>query len=426
MRKNTKRWIASAAALGLLTGGAVFAAEPVDENVVAVPEDSMTEEAPAVVNGAALYNVAVQDVNGVTMIPLREVAEGLGYTVTWNGENESIEVIKGAQYITMSIDQDSYAFSRRAPQSLGAAPTLVNDSVTYVPLSFITDIIGGYYSVNEDGSYKIVNPSIVTVSEVQEDGSLLVTDSYLGEVIVRIDENTKITGAGQEASAKDIKKDMVLAIEYAPAMTMSIPPQTTAVTIDIQNLPVENEEGTEEPEMDLTFKGEITSIDDGLVTIGVPFEDDDALRLVISDETQITKGNGKRVYKLEDLEVGMVISGTHSEPMTMSIPPQTVALTVNIEDEGSEEEAETLESVAFEGEITAIDGDIVTVGVPFEDNDAICLVISDKTQITKGNDKRIYKIDDLEVGMKISGTHSAATTRSIPPQSAAITVEIAD
>ncbi len=429
MKKNSRRFIASAAALGLLSTGAVFAADAPVSGDAALPSQPVTEPAaPAVRNGGTINSVAVREVNGVKMIPLRQVGEELGYTVNWNGENESIELVKGAQYITMSINEDAYAISRRAHQSLGAAPTLVDDSVTYVPLAFITDIIGGYYSENEDGSYKIVNPSIVTVNAVNEDGSLTVTDSYLGEVIVRIGEATKITGGGKEAKAEDIKADMVLAVEYSPAMTASIPPQTTAVTINIENLPAETPDADQDGEnqkQTFTFEGEITDITDNLVTIGNPHEDSDAVRLVVSDETQITKGNDKRIYKLDDLKVGMDISGTHEEATTMSIPPQTAALTIEIEAEDGED-ADELEAVEYEGKITEINGDMVTVGTPFEDNDAVVLIVTEDTKITKGDDKRLYKLDDLKVGMEISGTHSPISTRSLPPQTVAFTIEIDD
>ena len=54
--------------------------------------------------------------------------------------------------------------------------------------------------------------------------------------------------------------------------------------------------------------------------------------LIVTDETVIKKGNDKRIYKLDDLEVGMKISAKHSPMMTRSIPPQTVAFEITIED----------------------------------------------------------------------------------------------
>ena len=425
---NKKRILAIAAVICVLSGSMAYAEYDPDKvidptnPIMTLSADGEAEDTPRVMNGATLPSVSVKEVNGVKMIPLRSVAEGLGYTVTWKGESRSIDVLKGAQYITRSIDKDEYAFSRRAPQPLGAAPTLVGDS-TFVPLSFVDEIIGGYYEENEDGTYKIVNPSIVTVTEVTEGGSLVVEDGYLGTVVVHIGEDTVITAGGKEAKAEDIKAEMVLGIEYSPAMTASLPPQTTAVKIMIENQEMEPEDEQKE---EFTFDGEITEISENLVTIGKAFEDEDAMRLVVSDDTVITKGKDKRIYKLDDLKVGMEISGTHSEAMTMSIPPQTAAYTINIKADADVEEGDELEAIEAEGKIIEITEDGKVVIKEDEDDMGVALIVTDETVIKKGNDKRIYKLDDLEVGMKISAKHSPVMTRSIPPQTVAFEITIED
>ncbi len=319
MKKNSVKFIASIAAVGLLSTGVVFATETENINAPATSvEDTVT--AP-VINGATVSGVEIVEVNGIKMIPLRTVAEGLGFQVNWIEESQSIELIKGAQFITMSINKDEYAFSRRAPQSLGAAPILYQDTTTYVPISFVTDILNGYLVENEDKTYNVVNPSIVTVTQVEDNKTLIVSDSYHGEVVVAVNDSTKFIGGAFE----DIKKDSVLAIEYSPEMTASIPPMTNAVLIRFENL-----EEVEEA-ANFAFEGEITAIEENLVTIGKA-EEEGAIRVVVDENTQISKGKDKRIYKIDDLSVGMKISGTHAEQMTMSIPPQSLALTINIVD----------------------------------------------------------------------------------------------
>lgn len=339
---NKKRILAFLAAVSLLANGAVFAEydpnKVIDTSVpyttLSLEEEAVDaiaydgEEEVAVIGGAVIDGVKTEDVNGNVMIPLRQVAEGLGYTVTWVAESRAVELTRGPQFITMSIDVDSYAFSRRAPQELGAAPTLVGD-LTYVPVNFVTDIIGGFYNTNEDGTAKIVLPNLATVTEIGE-GSIVVTDDFLGEVVVFVTEESQITkGLDRRIyGLDDLAEGTRIEIEYAPAMTASVPPQATAVRINILDAVVEGEEVPENEEIaDLTFKGEITEIDGELVTISGEKE----IRLVVSEETVITKGLDRRIYKIDDLEVGMKISGTHAEAMTMSIPPQTAALTVDIE-----------------------------------------------------------------------------------------------
>ncbi len=333
MKNTLKKMIVPVAALSLLTTGAVFATEVENTDAelpVLISEPAEYDVLP-VINGASVDGVPVLVENDIVLIPLRSVAEGLGYTVTWHHEDKSITLEKGAQYIQMAIGEDSYSFSRRAPQSLGTAPVLTEQGVTHVPVSFVSEIIGGYYSENEDGTYKVVNPSIVTVTEVTEDG-ILVNDSYLGDVLVKIDENTEIVnteGAPEDASL--IAAEMTLAVEYSPAMTASIPAQTTAVKIIITNLPVDMPEVDAEvqPAEEVAFSGVITEIDGELVLVGDP-EDANSVRLVVTENTEIKHEMNRRAYRLEDLEVGMTISGTHSAVGTFSLPPQSEAYSIVI------------------------------------------------------------------------------------------------
>lgn len=282
------------------------------------------------VNFAMIDAVPAKEVNGFVMMPLRAVAESLGYTVTWVAESRSVELTRGAHFITMSIDEDAYAFSRRAPQALGAAPTLV-DGVTYVPMNFVEEILGGWYYENEDGTYKIVQPAIATITEIEEDGSILVDDALLGEVVLLIGEETKITkGLDRRIyGVDDLEVGMALEIEYADWMTLSFPPQNAPVRINI----VDNEftfDVEEEMEEELiTVEGTISEIRDEVVIVKAN-EDDYGIALIVSDETAITKGMEKRIYKLDDLEVGMKISAKHGQAMTHSLPPQTQAFEISI------------------------------------------------------------------------------------------------
>lgn len=436
---NKKRILAFLAAACIMASGTAMAEYDPDKVIdTSIPYTTLSEtdetlaieEVPSeeaaeydvlpICNFAMIDGIHAEEVNGITMIPLRSVAESLSYTVNWNGEARSVEIIRGAQYITITLDKDEYTFSRRAPEQLGAAPTLVGNS-TYVPLSFVDRIIGGYYYANEDGTYKIVQPAVVTVTEIGEDGTVTVDDALLGAVILNISDETAIVKGMDRRIYKidDLAVGMTLHVEYSDWMTASFPPQNTPVKVIIASELVQEE--ADEAISELSFSGVITEINGELVTIGDPINDADAKTLVISDETVITKGKDKRIYKINDLEVGMEISGTHAEAMTMSIPPQTAALTVQIA-VGEEEIA--LEGIEISGIITAIEEELVTVS--YGENQEIVLVVTDETAITKGKDRRIYKIDDLAVGMSITAVHSEAATMSIPPQSAAFSIAIAN
>ena len=88
--------------------------------------------------------------DGVRMIPLRMVAEALGFEVTWNGEEKSVEVLRGTNWSTLTIGRNVYNFARMLIK-LETAPVIV-DGTTYVPLSFADQVLQANIEIYENGS----------------------------------------------------------------------------------------------------------------------------------------------------------------------------------------------------------------------------------------------------------------------------------
>lgn len=97
-----------------------------------------TEESTENIVTIDLKDDGVFDQNGNTMIPLRKVFETLGFTVTWNAENQAVDIISDTIKSSVQIGSDSYAGANDSavPSQYGAAPTIVNDR-TYVPADFL-------------------------------------------------------------------------------------------------------------------------------------------------------------------------------------------------------------------------------------------------------------------------------------------------
>ena len=310
MNKNFKKSTAAAVLAAIISTGAVFATET--ETEVVAPAAPMTTS----------YEV----INDVAMLPLRAIAEHFGYTVEWHDESQSVSLTKGAHYITFAINEDAYSFSRMAPQSLGAAPILFGGDTTYVPQSFFCELLGLNCNATE-GGIEISVPNIVTVTEITEDGALLVADDVYGEVLVLIGEETKITANGESVTADVITVGQALEVVYSEQMTRSIPPQTVAVSIDVQNLPVEfeDEAEAETPELSPVLTTITTVNEDGSITVG---EGENEVIVFVTEETIITK-NGEAVAA-DALTEGLEISVLYADFMTMSIPPQTAAVSIEI------------------------------------------------------------------------------------------------
>ena len=220
--------------LGLVLAGAVALSA-----IVAIATDGNK----LVVNNNEISAEYIKAEDGAVMIPLRAVCEELGFEVKWIEESRTIELTKGAVFITCSPDMDGYAFSRMAHQPLGKAPMLV-DGVTYVPADFIPEILGGRL-YPWDTPYTILVPGApseeeavveditasVYATEIGED-TVSVMDFVYGEVILNVTEETEITDAeGKKIELSDLDMSTQLEVVYGEAMTMSIPAQTNAIKI---------------------------------------------------------------------------------------------------------------------------------------------------------------------------------------------------
>ncbi len=124
----------------------------------AIAPVSVTWEGKAVdLSGKAAYVNA----NGNSMIPLRVVAEAMGYKVNWLGESRMVELTRGAHWVTVKAGQDWYCFGKMAPETLGASSEIRNGS-TYVPISFFTDVLPFEATVNDKGTLEIATSAVVT------------------------------------------------------------------------------------------------------------------------------------------------------------------------------------------------------------------------------------------------------------------------
>ena len=87
-----------------------------------------------IIDAPAAYNSEDNHV----MVPLRAIAEALGFNVAWNGE---MQLVMLGDSFTVTIGKDAYIdMSRDEPIALGAAPELV-EGRTFVPLQFFREVI---------------------------------------------------------------------------------------------------------------------------------------------------------------------------------------------------------------------------------------------------------------------------------------------
>lgn len=320
--RRRKEWFKMKKIFSLALAGALtlssMAAMAADDNKV-------------IVNGNEIAADYIITEAGEKMIPLRGVCEELGFEVKWIEESRAIELVKGPVFITCSPDFDGYAFSRMAHQPLGTAPVLL-EGTTYVPASFVNEILGGTIDTAED--IKITYGEEKTEGETPADAlptasvyatqigenSLTVMDFTLGEVILNITEATEIVdAAGNAIELSAIDTAMQLNVTYDVTMTASIPAQTNAVKIAVTNEIAK-----------IVKEGKVTEIvkdEEGNIVQLILGENEVALN--VADETVVKHADGSEKTPA-DITVGTTLKARTNGMSTMSIPAQMPALEIVI------------------------------------------------------------------------------------------------
>lgn len=88
--------------------------------------------------------------NDITLIPIRAIAEGLGCEVSWDGENQTVE-IKGLNDEILLTINSSTAVVNNETVTLDV-PAQVVDGRTFVPLRFISENMGAKVEWNEEAN----------------------------------------------------------------------------------------------------------------------------------------------------------------------------------------------------------------------------------------------------------------------------------
>lgn len=280
------------------------------------------------VNGKNIDKTYIEN-GGVKMIPLRAVCESLGFTVDWDGEARKIEISKLPMYITCSPDKDGYTFAKTAPQLLGTAPVL-KDGTTYVPVSFISEIMEGSVENGDDLKISLSDVAVepenaaasVYITEINKEAkSITVKDFDRGTVCVNITDETEIIDSkGEKLSFDALTDERQIKITYNDAMTASLPPITNAVKIEVTDeIPQEIVSGA---------VTEIVKENDKVTQLEIE-NGDRKIVLNIFDETEIKDAAGKPV-KAENIKKEDYLSVMTTGISTRSIPPQMTAVKITV------------------------------------------------------------------------------------------------
>ncbi|MGE7273890.1 copper amine oxidase N-terminal domain-containing protein [Brevibacillus panacihumi] len=276
------------------------------------------KELSVLVNGNKIEQMAIQNQQTV-LVPLRTVAESLGFQVAWNPQTKAAEVKKGEISGQVALNQ--------------AQNTLYNGT-TYVPVAFVENVLQAEVNVTEDTvkveEEKEAAPSVVgnvtKVTKNEKGNYSILLNGYETGIILHLNEDTKITSAdGKELKPEDLKMGMEVEATHAKFMAMSMPPQTGAYSIVVKS-------SLESPEV-LGTGGHLVSVEkgqDGAYRVNVEGEplsqgSQEQVVLLITEDTVIVNARDQKAMKPEDLKPEMRVYAFYGPKLTRSMPPQGVA-----------------------------------------------------------------------------------------------------
>lgn len=169
--------------------------------------------------------------NDKQLVPLREFAEALGYTVIWKSKTETIVFEKDQGQGVVRVKELSQG--------------QLIDGHWYVPLLFFESTLGNVVVVMQDGSVVLESRryvpqeastlgEIVTVNQGKDGVQILVKGQRFGaqgytEISLAVSKAVPITGA---VDGELHEKDYVY-VQYSPAVTKSMPPLGQAIQVEV-------------------------------------------------------------------------------------------------------------------------------------------------------------------------------------------------
>lgn len=205
----------------------ISSAPSAEETIVVVPQISVDG------NAVDLSKLDVSQYmyteNDNTLVPLRAVAEKMGYKVDWNEADNSVSVNNDEWEVVLEIGVDSYfgvtkikdAVGMTAPQTYGTAPKIIDDT-TYVPakmfelMGYDFSSVGQYASftkagANNNNAVQIPNP-LVEYKTVDEAKNTLSFDAPVPTFVpdgYKIDYVGTIAGETLQIFYKNGKNEIV-------------------------------------------------------------------------------------------------------------------------------------------------------------------------------------------------------------------------
>ena len=179
-------------------------------SVCAASGTSAAETVQVVMNGSPMsFDVPPVIINGRTMVPLRAVFEGLGASVDWDGDTETVISTLGNITVTLTIGEN-VMYINGEETALDAPACIINDR-TLVPLRAVSEAYGAQVSWAAESRTAYVTPYLLTGGAEHGRGFSELRDRIIaaGEYGGGVYTFDASQGTISAALSYDIKNDMI-------------------------------------------------------------------------------------------------------------------------------------------------------------------------------------------------------------------------
>ena len=116
------------------------------EKIVVIDADQQPAAECSFTYGDKTYTVALTDNNGSSYVPVRAVAENLGFVVGWDGENVTVSVSEDEKVVAFKVQET-------ALNDKGDVAYISSEDLTYVPVEFFSHMIPNTFDVELNVSF---------------------------------------------------------------------------------------------------------------------------------------------------------------------------------------------------------------------------------------------------------------------------------
>jgi hypothetical protein len=289
------------------------------------------------INGATLSDTGFQP-SGTKepLIPLRTAAESLGFNITWNTATKAVDLNKGNIYTTVKSGEDRYVINKMYT-SLGTAPLTKADRL-YVPASFISEVL--HQTVSVEGKSIVITSAAEHVLEtgvitaIRNSGntsSIQIKGTGTAGIVLNVSGDTVYGKTdGTKLALADLQIGMTVEAEHAMFATLSLPPQTPAYRITVQDTKIQTDVLGTEGALEEIIKAEDGSLSLRIKGNSLSDLSQSEIVLRLTDDTLLVNESGEAVEQ-SALVQGTTVIGFYSPVMTRSLPPIGTALKVVVE-----------------------------------------------------------------------------------------------